>query len=141
MGKRPQPQLQVDARTGEWRKGEAEEGRGSEPCEPGGLCHQAGGASRRAPYSDPVGRISPGPTKWPPGNTKNKQAATIKNLTIACPGPPSKVHAIGARRLVRVKKKKEGNKTRGETPNTKQRKQETPPPAHDHGPRGNKGMV
>ena len=67
MGKRPQPRLQIDALTGEWRNGEAGEGRGSEPCEPGGLRHQAGGASWRAPYQDPVGRISPGPNRWPPG--------------------------------------------------------------------------
>ena len=34
MGKRPQPRLRIDALTGEWRNGEAGEGRGSEPCEP-----------------------------------------------------------------------------------------------------------
>ena len=67
VGKRPQPRLRIDALTGEWRNGEAREGRGSEPCEPGGLRHQAGGASWRAPHQDPVGRISPGPTRWPPG--------------------------------------------------------------------------
>ena len=50
VGKRPQPRLRVDALTGEWRNGEAGEGRGSEPCEPGGLRHQAGGASWRAPH-------------------------------------------------------------------------------------------
>ena len=49
MGKRPQPRLRIDAQTGEWRNGEAGEGRGSELCEPGGLRHQAGGASWRAP--------------------------------------------------------------------------------------------
>ena len=37
MGKRPQPRLRIDALTGEWQNGEAGEGRGSEPCEPGGL--------------------------------------------------------------------------------------------------------
>ena len=67
MCKRPQPRLRIDALTGEWRKGEAGEGRGSQPCEPGGLRHQAGGASWRAPNKDPVGKISPGPTRWPPG--------------------------------------------------------------------------
>ena len=67
MGKRPQPRLRINALTGEWRNGEAGEGRGSELCEPGGLRHQAGGASWRAPHQDPVGRISPGPTRWPPG--------------------------------------------------------------------------
>ena len=50
VGKRPQPRLQIDALTGEWRNGEAGEERGSEPCEPGGLCHQTGGASWRAPH-------------------------------------------------------------------------------------------
>ena len=50
VGKRLQPRLLSDALTREWRKGEAGEGRGSEPCEPGGLRHQAGGASWRAPH-------------------------------------------------------------------------------------------
>ena len=50
VGKRPQPRLRIDALTGEWRNGEAGEGQGSEPCEPGGLRHQAGGASWRAPH-------------------------------------------------------------------------------------------
>ena len=45
MGKRLQLQLLSDALTGEWQKGEAGEGQGSEPCEPGGLRHQAGGVS------------------------------------------------------------------------------------------------
>ena len=44
MVKRPQLRLLSDALTGEWRNGEAGEGRGSEPCEPGGLRHQAVGA-------------------------------------------------------------------------------------------------
>ena len=43
MGKRPQPLLRIDALTGEWRNGEAGEGRGSESCEPGGFRHQAEG--------------------------------------------------------------------------------------------------
>ena len=42
-GKRLQLQLLRDALTGEWRKGEAGEGQGSEAREPGGLRHQAGG--------------------------------------------------------------------------------------------------
>ena len=50
VGKRPQRRLRIDALTGEWRSGEAGEGRGSEPCEPGGLRHQAGGPSWRAPH-------------------------------------------------------------------------------------------
>ena len=49
MGKRPQPRLRIDALTGEWQKGEAGEGQGSEPCESRGLRHQAGVASWRAP--------------------------------------------------------------------------------------------
>ena len=40
----------VVGRGGEWRNGDAGEGRGSELCEPGGLRHQAGGASWRAPH-------------------------------------------------------------------------------------------
>ena len=42
--------VRLDALTGEWRNGEAGEGRGSVLCEPGGLRHQAGGASWRAPH-------------------------------------------------------------------------------------------
>ena len=45
MGKRLQLRLLSDALTGEWRNGEAGGGQGSEPCEPGGLLHQAGGVS------------------------------------------------------------------------------------------------
>ena len=45
VGKRLQPRLLSNALTGEWRNGEAGEAQGSEPCEPGGLRHQAGGAS------------------------------------------------------------------------------------------------
>ena len=48
--KRPQPRLRIGALTGEWRNREAGEGRGSQPCEPGGLRHQAGGVSWRAPH-------------------------------------------------------------------------------------------
>ena len=36
MGERPQPRLRIDSLTGKWQNGEAGEGRGSEPCEPGG---------------------------------------------------------------------------------------------------------
>ena len=50
VGKRPRPGLRIDALTGEWRNGEAGKGRGSMPCEPGGLCHRAAGASWRAPH-------------------------------------------------------------------------------------------
>ena len=67
VGKRLQLRLLSDALTGESRNGEAGEGHGSEPREPGGLCHQAGGVSRRAPHQDPVRGISPGPTRWPLG--------------------------------------------------------------------------
>ena len=45
MGKRLQPRLLSNALTGEWRNGEAGEGKGSEPLEPGGIHHQAGGVS------------------------------------------------------------------------------------------------
>ena len=50
VGKCPQPRLRIDALTGEWRNREAGEGRGSKPCEPGGLRNQAGGASWRVPH-------------------------------------------------------------------------------------------
>ena len=45
MSKRLQLPLLSDALTVEWRNGEAGEGQGSEPREPGGLRHQAGGVS------------------------------------------------------------------------------------------------
>ena len=45
VGKRLQLRLLSDALTGEWRNREAGEGQGSEPREPGGLRHQAGGVS------------------------------------------------------------------------------------------------
>ena len=45
VGKRLQLRLLSDALTGEWRNGEAGEGQGPEPREPGQFCHQAGGVS------------------------------------------------------------------------------------------------
>ena len=45
VGKRLQLWLLSNALTGEWRNEEAGEGRGPEPCEPGGLRQQAAGAS------------------------------------------------------------------------------------------------
>ena len=45
MGKRLQLRLLSEALTEEWRNGEAGEGQGSEPREPWGLRHQAGGVS------------------------------------------------------------------------------------------------
>ena len=45
VGKCLQLRLLSDALTGQWRNGEAGEGQGSEPREPGGLRHQAGGVS------------------------------------------------------------------------------------------------
>ena len=50
VGKRLQPRLLSDALTGEWRNGEPGEGQGSKPREPGGLRHQAGAVSCRAPH-------------------------------------------------------------------------------------------
>ena len=47
--KRLQPQLLSDALTGEWGNGEAGEGQGSKPRDPGGLHQKAGGVSWRAP--------------------------------------------------------------------------------------------
>ena len=45
VGMRLNPRLLSDALTSEWRNGEAREGQGSEPREPGGLSHQAEGVS------------------------------------------------------------------------------------------------
>ena len=79
MGKRPQPRLQIHALTGEWRNREAGEGRGPSPVNLGGLRHQGKGASWRALHRDPVGRISPGPTRWPPG-AERRLVPTKSNL-------------------------------------------------------------
>ena len=95
MGKRLQPRLRIDALTGEWRNGEAGEGRGSELCEPRALRHQAGGASWRAPNYDPVGWISPGPTRWPPG-AKRRLVPAKSNLN-----PQTEDMAKNARFLVK----------------------------------------
>ena len=48
VGNRLQPQLLSNTLTGEWQNEEARKGQGSEPREPGGLRHQAGGVSWRA---------------------------------------------------------------------------------------------
>ena len=45
MVRRLQLRLLSDTLTGEWQKGEAGEGQGSEPLEFGGLRYQAGGVS------------------------------------------------------------------------------------------------
>ena len=50
MGKRLPLRLLSDAMTGEWREGEAGERQGSEPREPGGLRHQAGGVFCGIPW-------------------------------------------------------------------------------------------
>ena len=50
MVKRLELRLLSDALTGEWRKGEARGGQGSEPREPGGFRRQEGGESGRAPH-------------------------------------------------------------------------------------------
>ena len=74
-------------------------------------------------------------------NTKNKRAAATKKLNIACPKPPSKVRAIGARRLVPVKKKG-GETKQKERPQTKKKEStKHPRPPNDHGARGNKCMT
>ena len=52
------------------------------------------------------------------GKTKNKKATTAAKLNVARPKTPSKVRAVGARRLVRVKKKQKQNKER-DTADTK----------------------
>ena len=81
MGKRPQPRLRIDALTGEWRNGEAGEGRGSEPCEPGGLRHQAGGASWRGPPLKPVGEDVTWPDQVAPRGQKVSSTRNIKPQT------------------------------------------------------------
>ena len=81
MGKRPQPRPRIDALTGEWRNGEAGEGRGSEPCEPGGLRHQAGGASWRAPPLGPGGEDITWPDQVAPRGRKTSSTRKIKPQT------------------------------------------------------------
>ena len=78
MGKRPQPRLRIDALTGEWRNGEAGEGRGSELCEPGGLRHQAGGASWRDPPLGPGWEDITWPDQVAPRGRKASSTRKIK---------------------------------------------------------------
>ena len=70
MGKRPQPRPRIDALTGEWRNGEAWERRGSEPCEPGGLRHQAGGRVLEGPPLGPGGEDITWPDQVAPRGPK-----------------------------------------------------------------------
>ena len=81
MGKRPQPRLRIDALTGEWRKGEAGEGRGSEPCEPRRLRHQAEGASWRAPSLGPGGENIIWPDQVAPRGRKASSTRKMKPQT------------------------------------------------------------
>ena len=70
LGKRPQPWLQIDALTGGWRNGEAREGRGSEPCEPGNSATRQevrlGGPSTRTRWGG-YHLARPGGPPWPKG--------------------------------------------------------------------------
>ena len=78
------------------------------------------------------------------GKTKNKKATTAAELNVARPKTPSKVRAVGARRLVRVKNKKKTkqrerhcrhktkNKDRTKNHLTRTRTDQTPT-ATDHG--------
>ena len=93
MGKRPQPRLRIDALTGEWRNGEAGEGRGSEPRETGGLRHQAGGASWRAStrtrwggyhLARPGGPAGPKGVWYPQNETSNLKPIFCLSVLI-CP--------------------------------------------------------
>ena len=81
MVKRPRPRLRIDALTGEWRNGEAGEGRGSELCEPGGLRQQAGGASWRAPHLGPGGEDITWPDQVAPRGRKASSTRKIKPQT------------------------------------------------------------
>ena len=67
MGKCLQLRLLNDALTGESREGEAGEGQGSEPREPGGLRHRAGGVSRRDPTRSRRGGYHLAQPGGPPG--------------------------------------------------------------------------
>ena len=81
MGKRPQPWLRIDAQTSEWRNGAAGEGRGSELCEPGGLRHQAGGASWKGPPLGPGGEDITWPDQVAPRGRKASSTRKIKPQT------------------------------------------------------------
>ena len=81
MGKRPQPRLRIDALTGEWRNGEAGEGRGSEPCEPGGLRHQAGRCVLEGPPLGPGGEDITWPDQVAPRGRKASSTRKIKPQT------------------------------------------------------------
>ena len=81
VGKRPQPQLRIDALTGEWRNGEAGEGRGSEPCEPGGLRHQAGRGVLEGPPLGPGGEDITWPDQVAPRGRKASSTREMKPQT------------------------------------------------------------
>ena len=81
MGKRPQPRLRIDALTGEWRNGEAGEGRGSELCEPGGLRYQAGRASSEGPPLGPGGEDITWPDQVAPRGRKASSTRKSKPQT------------------------------------------------------------
>ena len=81
MDKRPQPRLPIDALTREWRNGEAGEGRGSEPCEPGGLRHQAGGVSLEGPPLGPGGEDITWPDQMAPRGRKASSTRKAKPQT------------------------------------------------------------
>ena len=70
MGKRLQPRLRIDALTGEWRNGEAGEGRGSEPCEPGGLRQPGRRCVLEGPPLGPGGEDITWPDQVAPGAEK-----------------------------------------------------------------------
>ena len=75
MGKRPRPRLRIDALTGEWRNGDAGEGRASELCEPGGLRHQEG------PPLGPGGEDITWPDQVAPRGRKASSTRKIKPQT------------------------------------------------------------
>ena len=77
MGKRLQLRLLSDALTGEWRKGEAGEGQGSWPREPGGLRHPC----RRCVMKGPS--LGPGveDINWPDQVApRSRKASSTRNL-------------------------------------------------------------
>ena len=88
VGKRPQPRLLIDALTGEWRYGEAGEGRGSEPREPGVSAIRQevrlGGPPTRTRWG--VYHLArPGGPPWPKGVWyPQNQTSNLKPLPACC---------------------------------------------------------
>ena len=91
MGKRPRPRLRIDALTGEWRNGDAGEGRGSELCEPRGTPPPGSRCVLEGPPLGPGGEDITWPDQVAPRGRKASSTRKIKPQTPNPSGPPLSV--------------------------------------------------